>query len=137
VRSAIVGERITAIPTGIGRNGDELDQLFHGRLVDQALDFGDALGMERADIRAMRVDEVQHNNLAAEISKADRTPRRVLQREIRRRLVDRLKVFLPTAKLGFKFMQRMGISGRQQRSKRQDKEKTLRRFRPHTLGSQY
>ena len=70
MRRAVALHDRRRVPYRVGGDRDEADLLLHGRLVHHRLDLGDLLGMERADVRAACVDEVEHNDFAAQIGEA-------------------------------------------------------------------
>src|SRR5262249_35522341 len=108
MRAAILGKDIPSVSTRVRRYGDELDLLLHRRLIDHGLDFGDALRVQRAYVRTIRIDEVQDNDLAAEIGQADEAAIGALQYESGRVLVDRVEIVLPVAQGGLEFLERVG-----------------------------
>src|SRR6516162_3663651 len=117
MRAAVLGKNIASVSTRVRRYGDELDLLFHRRLIDHGLDFGDALRVQRAYVRTIRVDEVQDNDLAAEIGQADGAAVGALQYEAGRVLVDRLEISFSVAQGGLELLER--VSGCQRRNRRQ------------------
>src|SRR5713226_236108 len=104
---AVLGEDVSSVSSRVRGYGNELDLLLHWRLIDHGLDFGDALRVQRAHVWALRVDEVQDNDLAAKISQADGAAVSALQCEAGRVLVDRLEVLLPVAERGLEVLERV------------------------------
>jgi len=100
VRRPIVAQNLGCVFGRVSRHADELNLLLHRCLVDHALDLGNPLGMQWANVRATRVDKVQDDNLAAEIGEPNSATVSVTQREGRRLLIDRLKELLLVAQHG-------------------------------------
>jgi hypothetical protein len=107
VYATVIGQDISSISAWVRRDGYELDLVFHRGLIDHRLNFGDSVEVQRANVRAMGVDEVQDDDFAVEVRKRNWPTLRVLQRELRCVLVHGLEVLLPTAKLGFKLLEGM------------------------------
>ncbi len=107
MRRPVLPHHLRRVALGVRGDGDELHQLAHRRLVDHLLDLGDALGVQRTDVRAVCIDEVQDHDLAAEVFEADRSAFGVLECEVGRFLADRLEVLLAVAKLRFELIERM------------------------------
>ena len=94
VRSTVVAECLTAISLRVRCYRDELNLALHRRDVDHRLDLGDTLGVKRAHIRTVDVDEVQDHDLATKVRQPNRFAVSVPKGEIRSIGVNRLKVLL-------------------------------------------
>ena len=95
MRRTVVAHHLRRVPHRVGGDGDEADLLARRRLVQHRLDLGEPLGVERANVWAARVDEVEHGDLAAQVGERHGLAFGILEGELGRRLVDRLEVALP------------------------------------------
>src|SRR5918996_3686739 len=107
VRRSVVPHHLRRVVLRVRGDGDELHQLPHRRPVYHLLDLGDPLGVQRADVRAARVDEVEDHDLATQVFEADGAALGVLEREVGRRLVDRLEVLLAIAQVRLELVERV------------------------------
>ncbi len=109
----VVAQNVRRVIHGIGCDRDELHQIPHRPVVDRSLDRRDLFRMERADIRAVGVDEMQDDDPFAEIRQAHRIALRILQLEIRGLCrVDGLEVWLHLEHPGIQIFTRMIGGGR-------------------------
>src|SRR5438046_3137963 len=86
---------------------DVVARLLDAQHAAYRLDLGDPFGMQRADIRTIGVDEVQHNDLAAEVRHVKDPAIGVLQREAGSFTIHRLEILLLVIKLLLQIVQRM------------------------------
>jgi hypothetical protein len=78
------GDRLRVVPAGIGRDGDNLEPV--SLRAEQCLRRLQMADDQRADVRAVGVDEGHQDRLAVVFAQVDRFPERVVQFERRRRL---------------------------------------------------
>ena len=89
---AEVGQYLTLVTLRIGRNGNELDFVAKRGWIDQRLNFRNPFSMERTDVGAVSVDEVQDNDFAAKIAHLKYAATSVLKTEVGRLFVNRLEI---------------------------------------------
>ena len=91
---------------------EEGDLVLHRGDVRLLLDLCDLLRMEGADVWALRVDEVEDDDLASVIAEAVHPSRSVSQGELGSRLVNRLEVAFSLEELLLNLLKRVRCGGR-------------------------
>ena len=136
VRGAVAAQHLRRVALGVGRDCHELDNVPHRRRVDLLLYVRDLLAEQRTHVRTARVDEVENDDLPAEVLEARPTAVGVLQGEVGRRLVHQLNIGLVGGKLVFQLLQ--GMRRRRRRQRRREGKATDRaRQRSHKVAARH
>ncbi len=120
VRGAVILQGLGRVARGIGGDRDELHLIAHRRSVDHPLDLGDEIALERAEIGAVCVDEVEHHDFILKLREIPGMPIGVDQRERRGLALERMEQRLVPADLIFQRLERVraGRQGGQRRDAR-------------------
>ena len=103
----VIAQHFGRIVPGVGGDADELHPVGHASIGRHLLDIGDHFGMQRANVGAGGIDEVQHHDLAREVVQLDGIAGGIMEHKFRRGFGDGLEIRFAVVEFGGDFARAM------------------------------